>query len=173
MRLRIGNSGPEVQGVNNGDVLIWNAATGQWEPGPGGAGGALAGDANGPTAANEVTSVTPLVGGANIPLQNFTSDAVSPRVLVRSPAGGGITSVLPTALGLGLLGDASGPLASTAVTSVTPLVGSAGDCPASLWGMRCRASALWAAARSSVTLQRCAPDATAPRAAESRSGIAL
>ncbi len=37
--LRSGTTGPVVEGNADGDVLVWNAATRKWVPGPGGGGG--------------------------------------------------------------------------------------------------------------------------------------
>lgn len=95
-QIRLSPSGAPLIGANVGDLLIWNGT--EWLPGPG-AGGTLAGDANGPLLANEVSSLSPAVGGVNIALDDFTSDAVENRVLVRAPAGGPITSVLASSLG--------------------------------------------------------------------------
>jgi hypothetical protein len=96
-QLRLSPSGPDIKAPNVGDVLIWNGT--EWLAGPQAGGGVLAGDANGPLAANEVSSLSPAVGGVNIALDDFTSDATEVRLLVRAPAGGPITSVLASTLG--------------------------------------------------------------------------
>lgn len=47
MLLRQANSGQVVQGVNDGDALLWNAAAAEWFPGP--AGAVIGGDESGAT----------------------------------------------------------------------------------------------------------------------------
>lgn len=124
-KLRLSPSGPEIRGANNGDVLIWNASTEQWEPGPQGGGGVLAGDAQGPALANNVVSISPAVGGSNIILGDFTSDATLPRFVVRAAAGGVVTTItrVDVEAVLQLQGDAEGPLNATEVKQISPAVG--------------------------------------------------
>jgi hypothetical protein len=62
----------------------------------------LAGDAEGPIATTDVVSITPVVGGDSIPLDDFTSDPTIARPVVRQPGGGPVETITAEELiGLG------------------------------------------------------------------------
>lgn len=104
IHIRQADVGQALVGTADNDVPLWDNTEKRWGAGPAPAGGALAGDANGPAAANAVTSLSPTAGGANITLGDFTSDPLEVRPVVRNPAGGTIGTItlaaLATALGL-------------------------------------------------------------------------
>jgi hypothetical protein len=93
INLRIAPSGTPIKADADGDTLLWDGATETWQTGPGGGGGALAGDANGPPGSNEVTSLTPAIGAPNVPIADLSSDAVDVRPVVTLPAGAGVGTI--------------------------------------------------------------------------------
>ncbi len=91
-KIRLSPSGADITG-NDGDILVYEAATAGWVAQPQGGGGTLTGDTNGPLNANETNSVSPDTGGTNVPLGDFTSDPADIRPVVRAAAGGDIETV--------------------------------------------------------------------------------
>lgn len=68
--------------------VVRQAAGGGYETVPVSTLTTLAGDANGPIGANEVNSLTGTAGGANVLLDDMSSDPVEFSFVLRSPAGG-------------------------------------------------------------------------------------
>lgn len=73
-------------GTNPGDSFVWNGV--EWTIVPGGSPVTLAGDANGPSGANQVNSLTGTAGGLNVLLDDMGSDPAEFSFVLRSPAGG-------------------------------------------------------------------------------------
>lgn len=126
-KLRLSPSGPEIRGDSDQDVLIWDASTQTWSPGPQSGGGVLAGDANGAIGANQVNFISPSIGGLNIPLGDFTSDPIEIRFVVRLAANGDVATVsqADAEAVLELTGDANGALDTNEVNSLSPVTGGA------------------------------------------------
>lgn len=92
--IRLAPSGPELTGNDANDTFLWDPASNQWTVGPAVPGGVvLSGDANGPTAANTVNSLTGTIGGVNVPLEDMSSDALEASFVVRGAAGVGYSTV--------------------------------------------------------------------------------
>ena len=97
--LRLSPSGPNIEGANDGDLLIWSQVLNAWTVGPG-AGAVLAGDTNGPSANNRTTSLSEV--GLATELQPITSLAPSGTEVsfLIAPIGGGSLFLSPASVAL-------------------------------------------------------------------------